>query len=301
MAVLTLPSRDGLELLGELPEAMSTIIWDGTGSPPDDVADTEFWVPPYTLGAVDAFRAMPKLEVVQLLSAGFDGWLPLLPDGVVLCSGRGVHGASTAELAVAGILALLRRLPEVVEQQAAHRWARLDTEELAGRRALIIGAGDIGQRVASRLRAFDVEITMVARTARAGVHAIADLPALLPHHDIVVLAVPLTEDTAGLVDAAFLGKLPDGALVVNVARGGVLVTDALVAELTTRRLRAFLDVTDPEPLPAQHPLWTVPGLLVTPHIGGGTPGWAIRAYDLVGDQLRRYIKGEQLQNIVSGA
>ncbi|MEP6598105.1 MAG: 2-hydroxyacid dehydrogenase [Actinomycetota bacterium] len=285
-------------MLGELPDGIPLAAWDGSDPAPAAIADTEFWVPPYLPGALDKFAAMPGLRVVQLLTAGFEPWLPVIPDGVVLCNGRGVHGSSTAELALTGILALLRRLPEVVEQQAEHRWAPLETYELAGRRALVVGAGDIGRRVADRLRAFEVEVTLVGHTARDGVHGASELADLLPRHSIVVLATPLTANTWGLVDAAFLGALPDGALVINISRGGVVDTDALLAELTSRRLRAFLDVTDPEPLPSDHPLWTAPGVLITPHIGGGTLGWERRAYQLVGDQVRRYARGEQLINVV---
>jgi phosphoglycerate dehydrogenase-like enzyme len=140
---------------------------------------------------------------------------------------------------------------------------------------------------------------VVARTARDGVRTLADVPVLLPQTDVVVLAVPNTAETTGLVDAAFLAAQPDGALIVNVARGAIVDTDALLAELTAGRLRAFLDVTDPEPLPSGHPLWDAPNLLLTPHVGGGTRGWQRRAYDLVREQVARYVAGEKLANRVS--
>jgi phosphoglycerate dehydrogenase-like enzyme len=209
-----------------------------------------------------------------------------------------VHGASTAELAIAGLLATLRELPRFERQRHEHRWERVDTEGVTGRRVLVVGAGDIGWRVAAALRPLDAQVTLVARTAREGVQPIADLPQLLPAHDVVVLAVPLTPDTRHLVDAAFLAALPDGAVLVNVARGAVVDTDALLAELQRRRLFAFLDVTDPEPLPAEHPLWDAPNLLLTPHVGGGTRNWQRRAYGLVREQLVRYLAGEPLANRV---
>jgi phosphoglycerate dehydrogenase-like enzyme len=163
---------------------------------------------------------------------------------------------------------------------------------------LVLGAGDIGRRVATALAAFDAEVTLVARTAREDVRAIADLPALLPEQDAVVLALPNTPETRGLVSGQFLAALPDGAVLVNVARGAIVDTDALLAELRRERLHAFLDVTDPEPLPPDHPLWDAPNLLLTPHVGGGTTGWQRRAYALVRAQLERYVAGEELANRV---
>jgi phosphoglycerate dehydrogenase-like enzyme len=242
---------------------------------------------------------MPRLRVLQLLSAGYESWLGLVAPGITLCNGRGVHGSSTAELAIAGMLSTLRRMPTFLDAQRAHRWKPETSRGLAGRRVLVIGAGDIGTRVRDAVTPLDARVTLVARTARVGVHALAELPALLPQHDVVVLAVPLSDETRRLVDKAFLAALPDGALLVNVARGGVVDTDALLAELTTRRLHAFLDVTDPEPLPEDHPLWGAPNLLLTPHVGGGTEGWQGRAYALVRDQILRYQRGEALINVVS--
>src|SRR3954470_20337744 len=288
MRPVSLPTPDAVELVGELP-GVRFVVWDGTGEPPDGAEQIEFFVGRYDAPPppAEAFRTMPALEVVQLVSAGVEVWLPVIPDGVLLCNGRGVHGASTAELAVAGMLASLRELPRFEASRKAHQWSRVDTQGLTGRRLLIIGAGDIGRRIAAAAEAFDAEVSFVARTARAGVHALADLPRLLPDHEVVVLAVPHVPETHRLVDAAFLAALPDGALLVNIARGPIVDTDALLAELQTRRLHAFLDVTDPEPLPVDHPLWDAPNLLLTPHVGGGTRGWQRRAFALVREQLLR--------------
>ena len=276
------------------------MIWRGEGEPPDGLADTEFLVAPYMGPALDAaaLAEMPRLRVIQLFSAGFETWLPLVPDGVTLCNGRGVHGGSTAELAVAGVLALVRELPHFLDEQRAGRWSPKQTEGTNGKRVLVLGAGDIGRRVATALGAFGAEPILVARTARDGVHAVAELPDLLPQAQIVVLALPATGETRGLVDADFLAALPDGAVVANVARGPIIDTDALLAELTAGRLKAFLDVTEPEPLPAGHPLWSAPNLVLTPHIGGGTHGWQQRGFALVRAQLDRYLAGEPLENVV---
>ncbi len=195
--------------------------------------------------AEQALARMPNLRVIQLLSAGVEPWLPLVPPGVTLCNGRGVHGGSTAELAVGGLLSVLRELPRYHDDQAAHRWSPQPGDDLDGKRVLILGAGDIGRRIAAAVTVFDAQCTFVARTARDDVHGIDELDGLLPEHDIVVISLPHTSDTHHLVGARFLAALPDRAIVVNIARGAIVDQDALLGELQSRRLRAFLDVTDP--------------------------------------------------------
>ena len=295
--VVCVPAEIDREALDAV-EGVQLIVWDGTGDPPAGAADTEFLLGGYMGAAPDLLGAMPRLEVIQLVSAGVERWLPHVPAGVTLCNGRGVHGSSTAELAVAGILALTRRLPFFLSEQASRRWTQQPTADLDEKRLLVLGAGDIGRRAAAALEVFGVSTTYVARTARDDVRAWADVPALLPDTDIVLIAVPLTDDTRGVVDSGFLAALPDGAIVANIARGAVVDTDALLAELTSGRLSAFLDVTEPEPLPADHPLWSAPNVLITPHVAGGTTGWQRRAYRLVREQLARYAAGEPLQNVV---
>jgi phosphoglycerate dehydrogenase-like enzyme len=296
----SLPTPDAVPHLGELPGDIEVVVWDGTGTPPAGAARIEFFVGRYDAPPPPAqvLAELPNLRVVQLLSAGVEPWLPVVPEGVQLCNGRGIHGASTAELAVAGMLSVLRELPRFERQRTAHQWQGADTAGLAGRRVLVVGAGDIGRRVADVARILDAEVTVVARRAREGVAELSALPSLLPRADVVVLAVPLVDETRGLFDAEALAALPDGALLVNVARGGVVDTEALLRELRTERLFAFLDVVDPEPLPSDHPLWDAPNLLLTPHVGGGTRGWERRAYTLVRDQLLRFVAGEELANRV---
>lgn len=300
MTVASLPTPDAADFVGELPADIELITWDGTGERPPGAERIEFFVGRYDAPPppAEALAALPALRAVQLVSAGVEPWLPVVPEGVQLYNGRGVHGASTAELAVAGMLAVLRELPRFEDARRAHRWERALTAGLTGRRVLVLGAGDIGERIASAVRAFDAEVTFVARTARPGVHELHELPGLLPDHHVVALALPHTPQTHRMVDAAFLAALPDGALLVNVARGAIVDTDALLAELTSGRLYAFLDVTDPEPLPTDHPLWDAPNLLLTPHVGGGTRGWQQRAYALVREQLLRFHDGEPLENAV---
>lgn len=299
MTTICVPDAQARDLIGELPSGVEVVIWDGTGSPPPGSDKVEFLVARYMSAATkEALEQLPALRVVQLLSAGVEAWLDRVPDGVLLCNARGVHGPSTAELAVAGILSVLRQLPRFVRAQDNHEWDRTDTDGLDSKRVLILGAGDIGRRIAAAVEVFDARVTFVARRVREGVHGLAELPDLLPEHDIVVVAVPHTPETNHLVDAEFLAAMHDGALLVNIARGPIVDTDALLAELTKTRLHAFLDVTDPEPLPAEHPLWDAPNLVLTPHVGGGTYGWQGRAYALVRAQVERFHRGEQLENIV---
>jgi phosphoglycerate dehydrogenase-like enzyme len=295
---------DAPGLMGDLPPGATVEVSPGGAATfPSDPATVEFWAPPFLARAetVGLLAAMPALKVVQLMSAGAEVWVGSVPAGVTLCDGRGIHDSSTAEWAAAAVLAYVRGFPGFARAQARREWAYGPTGELAGKRVLIVGAGSIGTALAARLAPFDVSLTLVARRARPdeGVRAVEDLPELLPHADVAVLLVPLTARTRGLVDRAFLAALPDGALVVNGARGPVVDTDALVREVGSGRLHAVLDVTDPEPLPADHPLWTMPNVFITPHVAGSVPGLRRRAYRLVGEQLRRYVAGEPLLNVVA--
>jgi len=297
------PSEQGLDLLGPPPDGVEVTVWEPAAEPPPQAAEAGFWVPQYLSGAVlpEQLAALPRLEVVQLLTAGAEAFVGRLPDGVLLCDARGVHGSSASEWVVMAILASLRELPGFVLDQPLRRWNQHVTGELAGSRVLVVGAGDVGESVRRRLLPFDVTVTMVARQARAGdpgARGVEELPELLPEADVVVVVVPLTPATRGLIDARFLARMRDGALLVNAARGPVADTAALLAELQSGRLRAALDVTDPEPLPAGHPLWDAPGLLLTPHVGGAVTGFPRRAYALVREQLDRWARDEPLENVV---
>ncbi|MCF7549942.1 NAD(P)-dependent oxidoreductase [Pseudonocardia sp. WMMC193] len=289
---VALPDDDLRALAGPFPSGVRTVVWDWRepGPVPTEVTllvSEHSPRPP----APEVLAALPRLRLVQLPSSGVDPWLPVVPAGVVLCNGRGIHGAATAEAAVAGVLAVLRRHGEAHDARRARRWEPLVVEQLGGRRVTVVGAGDVGGRIATILRAFGAEVAVVGRTPRAGVTTQADLPTLLPATDVLVLAVPLTDATRGLVDAAVLAALPAGAVVANVARGPVVDTDALVAEVARGRLRAYLDVTDPEPLPTDHPLWHLPGVVLTPHTGGGETAWRRRFAELVREQVRRAAAG----------
>jgi phosphoglycerate dehydrogenase-like enzyme len=273
---------------------------------PASAAQVEFYVPPFFPGqpAIAAMRQMPRLSVVQALTAGVDRLLAELPDGVTLCNARGAHDASTAEWVVAAILAALREFPRFAMEQAAGRWSYQFTGCLAGQTVLIVGYGSIGAAVERRLAGFEVNVRRVARRGRDGgipVSPVSQVGKLLPEADVVVVLAPVTTETLGMVDAGFLARMKDGALLVNAARGSLVATDALCDELSRGRLRAVLDVTDPEPLPPGHPLWALPGVFFTPHVAASTPVSTARALSLVRKQVERFINGQPLQNVISGA
>ena len=276
-------------------------VFSGDEPGPDDLGDVVFFTVPYDRPyGTEPLPRMPGARVIQALTAGYENLLGMIPAGATLCNARGLHDASTAELALGLILAAQRELPRWVRAQDARRWEHAHTRSLAGCRVLIVGYGSIGAALDARLRACEAEPVRVARAPRPAenVHAVTELDGLLPSADVVVLVTPLTEDTRGLLDARRLALLPDGALVVNVGRGPVLDTGAMTAEARTGRLRAALDVTDPEPLPADHPLWGCPGVLITPHVAGGAAAFYPLAARFVGQQVRRFVTGEPLRNVV---
>ncbi len=289
----------------------------------------DFWVPPFNAKAVTAVLPhLQGLKVVQSLMAGVDWLLPCLPPGLTVCDGRGIHDVPTSEWVLTAILASLKQFPHYRDNQNAGQWRGqvafgggfraheekqqdsasaqslqagqmiVLSDELFGKTVLIVGYGSVGFAIEARLRAFDARVLRVARNAREGVSSIADLPSLLPLADIVVLIVPLTPGTRAMFGAELMQRMKPGALLVNAARGPVVVTDDLVAALREGRIHAAVDVTDPEPLPPDHPLWTCPNCLITPHIGGSTAAFIGRAYALVTRQLHHYVKGEPLENVV---
>ncbi|MFD0308049.1 2-hydroxyacid dehydrogenase [Streptomyces sp. NPDC127119] len=295
--------------LDGLPQGLDYRYWNGEEDFPADPADCAFYVVPYMKGgdvSVRPLAGMTSVQVVQTLSAGIDHVQPgleLLPGGVRLCNARGVHDASTAELTLTLILASLRGVPDFVRGQDSEEWRSGFRPALADKSVLIVGYGAVGSAIEDRLAPFELaRVARVARsareTARGPVHPISALRELLPEADVVVLITPLTEQTKGLAGADFLARMKDGALLVNVGRGGVVDTGALLAELESGRLRAALDVTDPEPLPPGHPLWHAPNVLISPHVGGPTSAFLPRARRLLLDQLNRFVNREPLRNVV---
>lgn len=245
--------------------------------------------------------SLPGLRLVQLGSAGFDTMVPLIPEGVSLANAGGVHDTGTAEMAVALALANGRGLDQYARDQAAHVWNPFQGRSIADRHVLIFGYGRIGAAVERRLAPFEpASVTRVARTAKTDpeVHATTELSSLLPEADLVVITAPASPETEGAFNAETLALLPDGALVVNAGRGSIIDTDAMIAE--AGRLRFALDVMDPEPLPADHPLWDAPGVTIAPHVGGHATSFQPRYDKLIAEQLRRLSAGEPFTNIVAG-
>ena len=298
---LLLPDRPEARAL-DLPDGVEPVFFDRERAPaPEQLAGVEFAVidPPSPEGTLEVLAQADELQVVQTMSAGVDFLAGKLPDHVTLCDAAGVHDASVAEWVAATLLADAKRLREFGEFQRLATWDHLELADVEGMSVLILGHGSIGRAVESRLAPFGVGFTRVARRARDGVHAIGELPDLIGDADVVVVLVPLTDQTRGLLDADILGRMKAGALLINAARGPVVDTGALLDALNDRRIRAALDVTDPEPLPDGHPLWSAPGVTITPHVAGDVPLFPRRAMELVADQVRRYTAGEPLRNVVS--
>jgi phosphoglycerate dehydrogenase-like enzyme len=296
---LWIPDRAGHDAVGELPDGVSLSLIPPDGALPDAILGAEFLVP----GAGDrrvleVLGQMPGLRVIQTLSAGIDWLLPFVPAGVTVCDAGGARDIPVAEWVLAAILASTKAFGELRDAQREHRWESREASELAGSTVMILGYGEIGEAVEARLVPFEVELIRVARRAREGVHSVDDLAALLPLADVVVVLLPLTPATTGLLDPEMLARMRAGALLVNAARGPIVDSQAMLELLRAGRVRGALDVTDPEPLPPEDPLWDAPGLLLTPHFAGDTLPAERRAFALVGEQVSRYVRGEPLVNRV---
>ena len=297
-----LPAADGVadEVARRLPRATIARYEDGG----TDLGEVDFYCLPYMGNgpSVAMIAQMPRLRVLQSLSSGVDNILGSVPEHVTLCNGSGLHHEeSTAELAVSLILASLRQLPAFARDQTRHQWHHRRTDSLDGKRVLLVGYGGMGKAIEQRLQPFGARIARASRTARDGVAPLSQLPRLAADTDILVVCIALTQDTSGLISGRVLAALPDGAMVVNVARGPIVDAAALAGHLTAGRLCAALDVTDVEPLPADRPEWALPNVLITPHIGGDTWAFARRAPGFVADQAERHASGWPLANIVKPA
>ena len=266
-----------------------------------DLSLIDFYVPVYMGGAKALSYAadMPRLKVLQLLNAGYDDALAYQRPGLTICNAKGVHDASTAELAVGLAIATRRNFPEFMQSQIAESWNHKETKSLTDCKIGIIGYGSIGRKIAQNLSGFEVSITAFTRSGRDGSLAIEELDSLLPNFDIVILILPLSESSRKLFNAKRLAKMKDGALLINVARGPVVDTDALVKELNSERIYAALDVTDPEPLPKGHPLWQAKNLLLVPHIGGHSTAFEPRGRALIESQIKLFAAGAPLEHVVN--
>jgi phosphoglycerate dehydrogenase-like enzyme len=295
--LVALPSDELVARIApKVDDGVDLIVWHAGEPQPDRIID--LLVTPYVVTYESLAGLTGEVRVIQSQSLGYDGAAKFIPSGVTFCNAVGVHEAPTAELALTLVLASQRGWPAIGRYQDAQEWDRTAYPGLIGCRVLLIGVGGIGSEVEKRLTGFGAELTRVARTARDGVHGIDELPALLPNADIVILAVPLSDETRGLVDGAFLDLLPAGALVVNVSRGPIVDTDALVEHVRSGAVRCALDVVDPEPLPAGHPLWSLPGSLISPHLGGNVQSMRSRIDPLIIEQIALLRRGLVPRNIV---
>jgi phosphoglycerate dehydrogenase-like enzyme len=301
MITIALPDQHILNrLASQLPD-VNLIVWGvGDGPPPQhvDLALLGYLYSPDILATLEGMN----VAALQSQSLGYDGIADRLPAGITYCNAVGVHEASTAELAVGMIISEQRGFPEYFANQQTGTWNQQQQLGVAGSTVVIVGAGGVGNQIADKLAPFEANVVRVARTnrsdARGAVQSMDALPSLLAKADVVAIAVPLSDETAGLVDATFLAAMKPGALLVNVSRGKVVDTDALVAAASSGHVRAALDVTDPEPLPRDHPLWSTPGITITPHIGGYTSAMHARVDAVVREQVRRLLAGEPLANVV---
>jgi phosphoglycerate dehydrogenase-like enzyme len=299
--VVCLPDTPELVHLGELPANVEVVLVREEPAPLPDLRPVDLIVPLQRIrpALLELLAGPPgRLRVIQTLSAGVDWMVGRVPDRVSVHNARGIYDGPLSEWVIGAILAMQRGHIQARDLQAQAKWDFFEPDELEGRRVVILGMGSIGTAIADRLRPFKVDVVGVGRTAREGVHALADLDDLLPTADILVAMLPLSSETRGLLDARRLALLRDRALFVNGGRGKTVDMAALTRELQSGRLRAALDVVDPEPLPADHPLWALPNVLITPHMAGDSPSTTIRCYQLAGDQICRFAAGEPLINQV---
>jgi phosphoglycerate dehydrogenase-like enzyme len=300
--VVCLPDMPERAHMGDLPSNVDVRLVLPEPAPLPDLAEADLVVPLRLIrdALFETLAGPPgRLRVIQTLSAGVDWLAGRVPEHVIVCNARGVYDIPLAEWVVGAILAMQRGLVQARDAQQQHEWGLMEPPELSGRRVVILGLGSIGTAISERLRPFGVTVIGVGRAARDGVRSLAELDEALEDAEIVVNILPLTTGTAGLLDARRLGLLPDGALLVNAGRGRTVDTAALIEELRAGRLRAALDVHEEEPLPAAHPLWDLPNVLVSPHMAGESPATTIRAFELAGDQVRRFARGEPLINEVA--
>ena len=286
-----------------LPAGMTHLETDGFVPSASQFDEIEFYVPSY-MGGLKTIEIIPKmknLKVVHYNQAGYEDILPHIPQGVSLSNGTGIHDVSTSELAVGLTIASRRGFAEFMDNQKQGIWKRTTKPALADSHVGIIGYGHIGKRIGSLLEMFETKVTAFTRSGSDGSIKIAEFDAYLPKLDVIILILPLTAESKNFMNAERIKKMKDGATLVNVARGAIVDTDALVAELHTGRITAGLDVTDPEPLPEGHPLWSAPNVIISPHVGGDSGAFQPRARTMVQQQLQLLSENKPLLNQIIAA
>jgi len=285
-----------------IPQGMTHLQTDGFIPSESQLDEVEFYCPSY-MGGIKTLEIIPKMKNIKTVhysQAGYEDILKHIPEGVVLCNASGLHDVSTSELAIGLTIASRRGFAEFMDNQKKGIWHRTRKPALADSHVGIIGYGHIGKRIASLLEMFETKVTAFTRSGSDGAHKITEFDEFLPQLDVIILILPLTKESQNFINADRLKRMKDGATLINVARGAIVDTDALVAELHTGRITAGLDVTDPEPLPSGHPLWSAPNLIISPHVGGDSGAFDPRARKMVEEQLLRLSENRALLNQITG-
>ena len=284
----------------KIPSGLAHLPTDGVTPRAEDLEKITFYVPAYMYGAaaLAPIAHMSSLKVIQSPNAGVDDVIPILPKGVTLCNAAGVHDASTAELAVGLAIAARRGFAEFSQNQSKGIWLHTSNAALTDSKVAIVGHGNIGKTIARMLAGFEVQITSFSKSGSDGALTMDQFDKEISNFDVIILIVPLNDQTRHLMNSKRLAAMKDGAALVNVARGAVIETEALLAELNSKRIFAALDVTDPEPLPSDHPLWQTPGVFIAPHVGGNTSIFESRARKLIQQQLQKLASGLPLANVI---
>ena len=285
-----------------IPKSLVKLPVDGEFPAHNILSSITFYIPPYMAGrqALELISQMTSLQVIQSPNAGVDDVLAYLPAGVTLCNARGVHDASTAELAIGLMISARRGFAIFMANQYKGQWIHERRSAVADSRVGVVGSGSIGSLIAHQLEVFDVEVISFSRSGKGASRTMAQFDQLLPTLDVVILILPLTTESYHLMNRSRIDAMKVGSTLVNVARGSIVDTDALVDALKRGQISAGLDVTDPEPLPVGHPLWSAPNVIITPHVGGDSSAFNPRIRALIESQLERFASGLQLNNIVAG-
>lgn len=285
----------------EVPEGFTRLSPKNCDLKEDDLSSITFYVPPYMSGREGLLpsQKMGKLKTLQLLMAGYEDALEFAKPGIQLCNAKGVHDASTAELAVGLAIAVRRGFQDFLRAQDREEWIHKRYSSLNDSNIAIIGFGSIGQTLAKYLEVYEVSITGYSRSGGNGAKKIPEFDSDISNFDVIFLILPLNTESHHYFNTTRLSKMKDGALLINVARGPVIDTDALVKELYSKRIFAGLDVTDPDPLPKGHPLWSAPNCIIAPHVGGDSTAFESRGKKLVEQQLSNVANGQPLMNRVN--
>ena len=284
----------------KIPEGFTRLSPENFSLDDNDLGKIDFYVPQY-MGGKETFEyalKMKSLSYFQVPNAGYEDAIEFTPKGAILCNARGVHDAATSELAIGLAIGVRRGFHDFVRAADRGQWTHKRYPSFNGSNIAIVGFGSIGQCLGRALTGFDVSVTGFSRSPKNGSLSMDALDGLLPTFDFVFLTLPLNAQSLHLFNAKRLALMKDGSVIINVARGRIIDTEALVSELNSGRLFAGLDVTDPEPLPVGHDLWSAKNLLLSPHVGGNSDIFESKGKIFVENQLAALALGKEPENIV---